>query len=207
MSTLKTILLLTFFSVASPLIANASDPDIITDFIIPQNLTLPMILESGNLFTFSGLRILFDDNTPEPDSFTVYKASASEFPALLSQSVSFAVLFFPLETVNPPHIHPRSAELLLLINGMLDVGFVDTQNNLYTQTLQPGDMFVFPKGLVHFQTCRGKEPAIAVSGFGSANAGTVSIPKSAFGSGIDDEVIAKSLKTDVSIVQKIKAGF
>ncbi|ONK71297.1 uncharacterized protein A4U43_C04F7020 [Asparagus officinalis] len=72
---------------------------------------------------------------------------------------------------------------------MLDVGFVDTANNLYTQTLEPGDMFVFPKGLVHFQNCKGKEPAIAMSAFGSASAGTVSIPKTVFGSGIDDEIM------------------
>ncbi|KAJ6927664.1 germin-like protein 9-3 [Populus alba x Populus x berolinensis] len=33
----------------------------------------------------------------------------------------------------------------------LQVGFVDTTNKLFTQTLQAGDMFIVPKGLVHFQ--------------------------------------------------------
>ena len=204
MATLDNILLLAFSFVATLLIANAGDPDILTDFVIPQNLSSSLI--DGNFFTFTGLRSLTNDGAPEPKSFTVLKVSASEFPALMGQSVSYAVLFFPPDTVNPPHTHPRSAELLFLIGGTLDVGFLDTTNKLYVQTLQSGDMFVFPKGLVHFQYCRGKGPAIALSAFGSANAGTVSIPGSVFGAGIDDEVLAKSFKTDVATVQKIKAG-
>ena len=203
MAALNSILLLAFIA-AAPLIVNSGDPDILTDFVIPQNLTLPMI--DGNFFTFTGMRSLMDDNAPELNSFTVLKASASEFPALTGQSVSFAVLLFPPNSVNPPHTHPRSAEQLFLIDGVLDVGFVDTKNKLYTQTLQPGDMFVFPKGLVHFQYCKGRDSAIAVSAFGSASAGTVSIPGTVFGAGIDDEVLAKSFKTDVATVQKVKAG-
>ena len=74
----------------------------------------------------------------------------AEFPALNGQSVSIAVLQYPAGSVNPPHTHPHSAELLFLLDGALEVGFVDTTNKLFTQTLQAGDMFVFPKGLVHY---------------------------------------------------------
>ncbi|KAJ6927665.1 hypothetical protein NC651_011638 [Populus alba x Populus x berolinensis] len=65
--------------------------------------------------------------------------------------LSYAVLQFPAGTTNPPDTHPRSAELLFLVDGSLQVGFVDTTNKLFTQTLQAGDMFIVPKGLVHFQ--------------------------------------------------------
>ena len=131
----------------------------------------------------------------------------AEFPALNGQSVSLAILEFPAGTVNPPHTHPRSAELLFVVDGSLEVGFIDTTNKLYTQTLQLGDIFVFPKGLVHFQyNSDPKEPAAAVSAFGSANAGTVSIPSTVFATGIDDNVLAKAFKTDVATIQKIKAG-
>lgn len=197
------ILLLVDFFTAAPLIASASDPDILTDFVVPENLTSTI---DGNFFTFTAMCILMDENTPEPKSFTVLKASASEFPVLLGQSVSFAVLLFPRGFVNPPHTHPRSAELLFLIGGTLDIGFVDAMNKLYTRTLQPGDMFVFPKGLVHFQSCKANESAVAVSSLGSASAGTVLVPATVFGIGITDEVLAKSFKTDVTTVQKIKAG-
>ncbi|KAK1282144.1 Germin-like protein 9-3 [Acorus calamus] len=132
----------TFFTTASLLLlasssltAYASDPDIIADFILPQNLTIP----DGNFFTSTATRDIF--NAPISDTF---KAT---------------------------------------------------------------DMFVFPKGLVHYQSnCDGEDPSIALSAFGSSNAGTVSVPASVFTSGIDESVLAKSFKTDVATVEKIKAG-
>ncbi|CAN1171303.1 Germin-like protein 9-3 [Linum perenne] len=88
----------------------------------------------------------------------------------------------------------------------LDGQIVDTTNKLFTQTLQTGDMFVFPKGLVHFQYNAWNSTAIALSAFGSASAGTVSLPTTLFATNIDDTVLAKSFKTDVSVIQALKAG-
>ncbi|GJQ89882.1 germin-like protein 9-3 [Tanacetum coccineum] len=181
----------------------AGDPDILTDFIPPPNLTGPL---DGNYFTFTGMRALVD--APFPDVFKVTKAAMAEFPALNGQSVSYAVLQFPNGTVNPPHTHPRASELLFVLMGSLEVGFVDTTNKLFTQTLQQGDIFVFPKGLVHFQfNSNANNPALALSAFGSASAGTVSVPNSVFNTTIDDQVLALSFKTDVPTIQKIKSGF
>ncbi|KAL6199525.1 hypothetical protein ACLB2K_022552 [Fragaria x ananassa] len=178
-----------------------ADEDILSDFIKPT----PNATIDANYFTFTGMRVLVG-GTP-PATFTVLKASMAEFPALFGQSVSYAVLQFPSGTVNPPHTHPRSAELLFLVDGTLEVGFVDTKNNLFTQTIQAGDLFVFPKGLVHYQyNADAQNPALAISAFGSANAGTVSIPSTLFTTNIDDNVLALSLKTDVATVQKLKAG-
>ncbi|MER8077783.1 cupin domain-containing protein, partial [Acinetobacter pittii] len=88
--------------------------------------------------------------------------------------------------------HPRSAELLFLVAGSLEVGFIDTTNKLYNQTLQVGDMFIFPKGLVHFQyNADTNGTATAISAFGSANAGTISIPTNVFTTGINDVILAK----------------
>ena len=183
-------------------IAQSSDPDILSDFIIPSSSNAPI---DGTFFTFSGMRGLF--NAPNPPNFKVTKASLAEFPALNGQSVSMAVLQFPAGGVNPPHTHPRSAELLFVVEGALEVGFVDTTNKLFTQTLQLGDIFVFPKGLTHFQyNADAQNPATAISAFGSANAGTASIPTTLFATGIDEGILAKSFKTDVATIQKIKAG-
>lgn len=193
---LRQIILFFFITLATTF---ASDPDIISDFIVPQNCTTL----DGNCFTFTGLRNAFDIYPPK--AFSVKKVSLSEFPILNGQSVSFAVLQFPAGSINPPHTHPRASELLYLIDGTLEVGFVDTKNVLFKQTLKAGDMFVFPKGLAHFQYNRNHEnPAAALSAFGSASAGTVSIPISVFGTGIDDVILAKSFKTNVDIIMKIK---
>lgn len=111
-------------------------------------------------------------------------------------------------SINPPHTHPRSAELLLVAGGSLQVGFVDTTNKLFTQNLQAGDMFIFPKGLVHFQhNADANNPAMAISAFGSASAGTVVIPSTLFNTTIDDNVLALAFKTNVSTIQSLKKGF
>ncbi|KAL5583136.1 hypothetical protein UlMin_015578 [Ulmus minor] len=200
-SGLFTLLALSYFACVVQ-ITMAGDPDIVSDFIVPSNATGVI---DGNFFTFTGMRALVDADPPT--SFKVSKASLAEFPALNGQSVSYAVLQFPAMTTNPPHTHPRSAELLFLLDGSLQVGFVDTTNTLFTQTLQTGDLFVFPKGLVHFQyNADAKNPALAISAFGSANAGTVSLPNTLFATGIDDNVLAISLKTDVATIQALKAG-
>ena len=88
------------------------------------------------------------------------------------------------------------------------VGFVDTAKKLYTQTLQLGDMFMFLRGLVHFpyNNTDAQEPAMTISAFDNANAGTVSVPLSEFTTDIDDGILAYSFKTDVATIQKIKAG-
>ncbi|XP_021828866.1 putative germin-like protein 9-2 [Prunus avium] len=191
-------LLISSFAIVQ--MAMAGDPDILSDFLLPANGTV-----DANYFTYTGFRVLVGGDPPT--AFKVLKATLAEFPALNGQSVSYAVLEFPSGTTNPPHTHPRSAELLFLIDGTLEVGFIDTKNNLFTQTLQAGDLFVFPKGLVHFQyNADAQNPALAVSAFGSANAGTVSLPNTLFTTGIDDNVLAISFKTDVATIQKLKAG-
>lgn len=87
------------------------------------------------------------------------------------------------------------------------MGFVDTSNKLYTQALQADNLFVIPKGLVHYQYIPdSKEPAVALSTFGSASAGTVSVPSSLFTTGIDEAILAKSFKIDVATIEKIRAG-
>ncbi|KAJ9177912.1 hypothetical protein P3X46_009840 [Hevea brasiliensis] len=181
--------------------AMAGDPDIVSDFLVPSNTTGV----DGAFFTFTGMRSLI--GAEPPTAFKVLKASMAEFPALNGQSVSYAVLQYPAGAPNPPHTHPRSAELLFLVYGSLQVGFIDTTNKLFAQTLQTGDLFVFPKGLVHFQyNADAQKPAFAISAFGSANAGTISLPNTIFTTGIDDNILAKSFKTDVATIQAIKAG-
>lgn len=200
-NTLQHALFLLLAALTTSYIAHAGDPDILTDFILPPNFNGTV---DGTFFTFTGMRGILDATTP---TFNVTKASMAELPALNGQSVSYAILRYPACSVNPPHTHPRSAELLFLIDGELEVGFVDTTNKLYTQTLQTGDLFVFPKGLVHYQyNNNANYTATAISAFGSANAGTVSVPGSVFTTGIDDGILAKSFKTDVPTIQKIKAG-
>ena len=178
----------------------ASDPDILSDYILPQNSTTV----NATFFTYTGLRGIFDQ---APETFKTTKASMVEFPALNGQSVSYAVLQLPPSTLFPPHTRPDATGLLFLLEGSLEVGLIDTKIVLYTQKLQAGDMFVFPKGLIHYQYNTDPQyPATAIVAFGSASARAVAVPPSVFASGIDVVIRAKSFKTDVDTIKKIEAG-
>ncbi|KAL6130470.1 hypothetical protein ACLB2K_068849 [Fragaria x ananassa] len=178
----------------------ASDPDILSDYVLPQNSTSV----DASFFTFTGFRGIFDQ---APKTVKTTKASMVEFPALNGQSVSYAVLQLPPQTLLPPHTRPDAARLLFLLDGSLEVGLIDTKNNLYTKKLQAGDIFIFPKGLIHYQYNTDSQlPATAIAAFGSASARAVAVPPSVFASGIDDVILAKSFKIDIDTIRKIKAG-
>lgn len=197
------VLVILVFSLATfkrPVIA--SDPDIISDFIVPPDYNGTV---DGTFFTFTGFGGIFDQ---APQTVKASKASIVEFPALNGQSVSYAVLQFPPNSLLPPHTRPDATGLLFLLDGTLEVGLIDTKNNLYTQKLQTGDLFVFPKGLVHYQYNSDPQlPATAIAAFGSASARAVTVLPSVFGTGINNMILAKSFKTDVSTIENIKTGF
>ncbi|WCJ25745.1 RmlC-like cupins superfamily protein [Euphorbia peplus] len=191
-------------TISNAIVTNAGDPDILKDFLVPLGVNPTNI--TGDVFTYTGFRQLVNVNVTGTTAF-VAKATMKEFPALEGQSVSVAALIYPPSGINPPHVHPRSAELLMVIQGELEVGFVDTTNKLFTQTLQVPDMFIFPKGLVHFQVnTKSDAPAYALGMFGSASAGTSSLPVSVFGSGIAPEILAEGFKTDVETISKLIAA-
>ncbi|KAK8954402.1 Germin-like protein 9-3 [Platanthera zijinensis] len=182
----------------SALLTARADPDITSDFIVPPGAQL-----NSSLFTLAGLNQTLSGG-PKNTSLEITKVSQLELPVLAGQSVSLAILQFAPNGTNPLHTHPRSAELLLLLQGTLSVGFVDSGNRAYTQVLYEGDVFLFPKGLVHFQTNLSPElPAVAVSAFGSSNAGLVSLPKALFGSGVGEGVLANSFKTDATVIETL----
>ena len=60
---------------------------------------------------------------------------------------------------------------------------------------------------MHFQyNADPQVPALAISAFGSANARTFSIPNTLFTTGIDNNVLVQSFKTDVATIQALNAG-
>ena len=142
-------------------------------------------------------------------------ASAINFPGLNTQGLSIARIDFQPKGLNPPHVHPRATEVLFLAQGTLVVGFVSTApgNPLFQQTLYKGDLFVFPRGLVHFQLNPDKHnPALAISALNSQNPGTSQLAAALFASqpplpkevleialGIDDQEV-KSLTDSVEKV-------
>jgi len=142
--------------------------------------------------------------------FVVTPASVMQLPGLNTLGISLVRLDFatPLG-LNPPHTHPRATELLVVIEGTLLVGFITTNNTLISTKLEKGDVFVFPKGLVHFQQNIGSVNAVAISALSSQNPGTQQVAQTLFGASppVDASVLAKAFQIDANLVQLLQNKF
>ncbi|KAA3462350.1 germin-like protein subfamily 2 member 4 [Gossypium australe] len=185
------VALVAVFSVAK------SDPDLLQD-ICDADVT-------ENDFFFSGLaKPAVVNNTV---GSVVTGANVEKIPGLNTLGVSLSRIDYQPGGLNPPHTHPRATEIIFVLDGELDVGFITTANKLISKSLKKGDIFVFPKGLVHFQQNNGKEPASVIAGFNSQLPGTQSIAVTLFGStpAVPDHVLTKAFQIGTKEVNKIKS--
>ncbi|KAG6400416.1 hypothetical protein SASPL_137247 [Salvia splendens] len=79
--------------------------------------------------------------------------------------------------------HPRAAEILTILEGSMEVGFVTSFPTYkhYSKVLNKGDVFVVPVGLPHYQRGVGKVNTVVLSAVNSQNAGIVEAGGSMFG--------------------------
>ncbi|XP_024540819.1 germin-like protein 1-1 [Selaginella moellendorffii] len=193
--------------------ASASDPDPLQDLCVADtNSTIRV-----NGFPCKAVPVAADfksaliknpGNTSNPLGSIVTAANVLRFQGLNTQGVSFARVDFAPGGTNPPHIHPRGTELLFLVHGRLLVGFVTTgDNKLFLETVEEGELFVFPRGLIHFQLNIADTPAFAVAGFNSQNPGASQVAKAVFASTppIDDRVLARAFQISPATIQTLRS--
>ncbi|KAG6546561.1 hypothetical protein Mapa_012110 [Marchantia paleacea] len=183
-------------------LVHSADPEEIFDFAPPPNGATP----DGSYFTFTKLRSIVANHGGFAN---VTAANVVGFPALSGLGVSNALLVFPPGSVNVPHTHPRGTETLFVIEGELDVGLIDTSApvpRLFTQKLKKDDIFVFPRGLVHFQINKSKYKTVrAYASFSSTNPGLGILPRALFGVNIDMDVLTKSFQVSPDIIKQLSA--
>nr|XP_016475629.1 PREDICTED: germin-like protein 8-12 [Nicotiana tabacum] len=129
--------------------------------------------------------------------------------------ISLARIDYAPYDLNPPHIHPRGTKLITCLKGKLYVGFVlsnpgpNMKNKLLTKILKPGDVFVFPIGMIHFQLNVGKTKAVAMSGLSSQDAGVITIANAVFGSDppINPYVLTKAFQVEKKVVDYLQSQF
>lgn len=146
-------------------------------------------------------------NTSNPLGSAVTLANVANFPGVNTFGISMARIDYAADGgLNPPHVHPRASELLYVEKGSLYVGFVTTENKLFSKTIKQGDLFIFPKGLVHFQLNVGHEPAVGIAALTSQNPGTSQVAKATFASNpaINDAVLVKAFHIGDGEVQHLK---
>ncbi|CAH1423077.1 unnamed protein product [Lactuca virosa] len=112
---------------------------------------------------------------------SVTLVTASEFPGLNTLGLSTGRTDLEVDGLVMPHTHPRSSEMMFVVKGVVIVGFIDTDSKLFQSVLKEGDVFVFPKGLLHYCMNSGFEDAMFYSVFNAQNPGVVDISNAMFG--------------------------
>ncbi|KAL9660489.1 hypothetical protein QQ045_025304 [Rhodiola kirilowii] len=140
---------------------------------------------------------------------TSYRRQCPKNPRPQHPRCSLSRIDYAAGGLNPPHTHPRATEIVFVLEGTLDVGFITTANLLFSKSLKKGDVFVFPKGLVHFQKNNGKGPASVIAAFNSQLPGTQSLGATLFAAtpAVPDDVLTKAFQIGTKEVKKIKDRF
>lgn len=160
-------------------------------------------------FYFSGLHLA--GNASNASGSKVTAVNVAQIPGLNTLGISLARVDYAPWGINPPHTHPRATEILTVLEGSLQVGFVTSnpENRLITKVLNKGDVFVFPIGLVHFQRNVGYGNAVAIAALSSQNPGVITIANAVFGSepAIATDILAKAFQVDDTVVAQIQSKF
>jgi len=78
--------------------------------------------------------------------------------------------------MNSPHTHPRATELLFLVNGEMEAGFIEENGARFVvNTLTGGQGALFPKGSIHYQINLGCEPLTFVAALNDEDPGVSQI--------------------------------
>ena len=198
-------------------VAFAADADPINDYCVGDLKSSVMVnglpckaaskVQSSD-FLFSGLRNAADTNNPLGIAVTPGFAGVN-YPALNSQGLSLARFDYAKGGLVPAHTHPRASEVIYVTKGELYVGFVDTAGKLFSATLKKGDVWLFPRGLVHFQLNVAGGHAVSVSVLNGQNPGVQLMASALFGSTpeIKDEVLSKGFSISTEQVDAIKKAF
>lgn len=192
----------------------ATDADPINDFCVADlNSTLsinglpckhPSTVVASD-FVFTGLRKLAAANFTGAITTRVF--AGTNFPGFNTQGLAAVRVEYAPGGLVAPHEHPRASEAFFVVKGAnLSVGFVDTNGTLWPATLQAGDLFVFPRAMVHFALNTGTEEVISFSVLNSQNPGVESIPPTLFLSNpaISNELLAQSFQISVKEIKKIR---
>ena len=135
--------------------------------------------------------------TPLTGGHTV-KADRKEFPALIGTGVSMTLGFLGPCGFNTPHVHPRSSEINVVVQGALVAEFV-SENGVapITNNLSQFQMTVFPQGALHTEFNPLCTPSIFVAGFASEDPGVQQAAQSFFS--LESDIVQAALGGDGTV--------
>ncbi|CAA7055503.1 unnamed protein product [Microthlaspi erraticum] len=198
--------------------AIAADPSQVQDFCVATNSPVNGVSVNGKFckdpalataddFYLSGLNVRKSTNNQIGSNVTF--GGVDNVPGLNTLGISFARADIGVNGQVQPHYHPRASEIVGITEGTVLVGFVASDQRLITKTLNVGDVFVFPQGLIHFAANVGQVPAVLFATLNSQNPGTIFVAENVFGSNppITPALLAKAFQLNVTTIMELQAKF
>ncbi|XP_038880093.1 germin-like protein subfamily T member 2 [Benincasa hispida] len=194
----------------------STDPDPLQDFCVADlNATVsvsgfpckPISKVSADDFFFDGLSK--EGNTNNPFGFALTLGNVLTLPGLNTLGLSMNRIDLAPGGMNPPHLHPRASEIVIVLKGKVLVGFVTVDNKYYHKVLRVGEVFIIPRALVHFQYNVGHKKAVVLAGFNSQLPGGVLVAGNLFASNppIPVKILSKALLVNDDVINTIKSEF
>ncbi|PPD66237.1 hypothetical protein GOBAR_DD36886 [Gossypium barbadense] len=139
-------------------------------------------------------------NDPKLANVEDFFYSGLNIPRNTSNPVGSTVT--PVNVAQIPGLHTLGISIVR-------IDYAPYDNRLITKVLNPGDVFVFPVGLIHFQFNIGNTKAVAFAGLSSQNPGVITIANAVFGCNppINPDVLTKAFQLDKNIVTYLQSKF
>ncbi|KMT15840.1 hypothetical protein BVRB_3g058090 [Beta vulgaris subsp. vulgaris] len=157
-----------------------------------------------NDFVSSNLRV--PRNTENIFKSSATTALVNQFPGLNGMGISIVRSDMDVGGVVPIHTH-RVSELIIVVEGTILAGFIDTNNTAFYKTLNKGDVMILPPILLHFQVNVGSTPSVVYATFPSENPGFQVLSTALFRSSLPLEIVEKITLLDHAQVKKLKKVF
>jgi len=78
--------------------------------------------------------------------------------------------------MNTPHTHPRATEILYLVSGEMEAGFIEENGARFVDNiLTKGQGTLFPQGSIHYQINTGCDPVLFVAALNNEDPGTTQV--------------------------------
>ncbi|GLJ05226.1 hypothetical protein SUGI_0014230 [Cryptomeria japonica] len=190
-----------------------ADPDALQDFCVADTKSsttffngLPCLNPSevtGKHFTTSVLNKPAN-TSGNPFLYGVTITSPQALPGINTMGIALARVDVEKGGQVPAHTHPRADEYVCIMEGTFNGGFVDSNNNYYSQTVKAGDVFVFPRGTIHFLQNIHDGHGYMLAGFNSQNPGLAVTPLQTFASNPAVPPLAQAFQISEKDVRKIR---
>lgn len=132
-----------------------------------------------------------------------YKASVAEIPALSGYRVSYQLFEIEPCAINLPHVHPRASEMLYVVEGRFQSGFLEeNEGRLVLNNIKEGQTTFFPQGLIHFEQNLECKKSVFLSSFNNEDPGVVTITNRLFQ--LPMQTLTSSFNNSEFVINKLK---